>query len=170
MDRLIFTKHPDVVIATNTFVNVPIILQYEDTPLIQVVRSQPMGFTTEIPIYGRDGTYLAKVVGSRLVSTPQGMKAGVTLEHPDKMTVCKLGGQVMFEIVRDEAASLKTRAELYAPDGYFIKCTESPQPELYDTSGGALQVRGVTMVGNRFEGCRIGIRVGKDGSVGICCS
>jgi hypothetical protein len=61
---------------------VPTILQYDDTPLIQVVRVAEAGYTTEIPIYHSDGTYLAKVVGSQLYSTPEGQKAGVTLRHP----------------------------------------------------------------------------------------
>jgi hypothetical protein len=86
------------------------------------------------------------------------------------MTVCKLGDQVLFEIVREAAAALKTRTELNAPDGYFVKCTDAPQPELYDAAGGSLIVWGVTMVGNLFQGCRIGIWIKKDGSIAICCS
>lgn len=66
MDTLIYQAHPTVELATNRFINVPIILQYEDTPLIQVVKAVSAGFTTEIPIYHSDGTYLAKVVGSRI--------------------------------------------------------------------------------------------------------
>jgi hypothetical protein len=170
MDKLIFTSSPAVTIATNTFVNVPTILQYEDTPLIQVVRVEPAGFTTQIPIYHPDGTYLAKVVGSRLFTTSEGKKAGLSLTYPDKRTVCKLADQVLFEILRMDAAALKTRAELYAPDGYFVKCTDAPLPELYDASGGLLRVKGVTMIGNRIEGFRIGIWIRKDGSVAIGCN
>ena len=66
MNELIFTSAPIVKLATNTFINVPIILQYEDIPLIQIIKTESAGFTTEIPIYHPDGTYLAKVVGSRL--------------------------------------------------------------------------------------------------------
>jgi hypothetical protein len=79
MDKLTFTRSPAVTIATNTFVNVPTILQYEDTPLIQVVKVQPAGFTMQIPIYHPDGTYLAKVVGSRPFMTRDGEKVGLSL-------------------------------------------------------------------------------------------
>ena len=64
MESLIYQQFPVVHLASNTFVEVPTILQYDDVPLIQVVRAADAGFTTEIPIYHRDGTYLAKVVGS----------------------------------------------------------------------------------------------------------
>jgi hypothetical protein len=59
MDELIYQTSPAVTLATNLFVNVPVILQFDDTPLISVVKEQALGFTTEIPIYHADGTYLA---------------------------------------------------------------------------------------------------------------
>ncbi len=170
MDKLIFTSAPVVTLAANTFINVPIILQYEDIPLIQIVKVQPAGFTTEIPIYHSDGTYLAKAVGSRLFMTQDGEKAGLSLSYPKKMTVCKLGEKVLFEIIREGAAALKTRAELFAPDGYFVKVADTPQPQLFNTSGNSLQIHGTTIIGNSFQNCRIGIWVKKDGSVSLGCS
>ncbi len=167
MDKLIFTQIPAVTIATNTFINVPVILQYEDMPLISLVQTQPAGYTTQIPIYHSDGTYLAKAVGSRLFATPAGEKAGLKLEHPPKMTVCKLGDRTLFEIIREEAAALKTRAELYAPDGYFVKVKDDPQVQLYNAAGSALQIRGITMTRCTFQGLRIGIWIKKDGSIAI---
>jgi len=169
MDTLTFTEHPAVVLATNTFVNVPIVLQYEDRPLIQVVQQESAGYATEIPIFHSDGTYLAKVVGSRIFATSDGEKAGITLEHPDRMTVCKQEGRVLFEIRRTEAAALQMQAELFTPDGYFVKCTDSPVPELLDASGEALHIGGITMSGNTFQGCRIGIWV-KRGSISLGCA
>jgi hypothetical protein len=50
MDNLMFTASPRIVIATNTFVNVPIIIQYETTPMLEVVRQAAAGFTTKIPV------------------------------------------------------------------------------------------------------------------------
>jgi hypothetical protein len=170
MDKLIFTSSPTMSLATNIFINVPTILQFEDTPLISVIRVQPAGFTTEIPIFHSDGTYLAKAVGSRLVLTQNGKKAGLSLSYPKKMTVCKLGNRVLFEITRQEAASLKTRAELFTPDGYFIKLTDSPKPELFDAAQNSLTIGGVTMIGNTIVNCRIGIWIKKDGSISIGCS
>ncbi len=58
MDKLIYQTMPQVTFATNKFINVPIILQYDETPLISIVKEQNLGFTTQIPIYHADGTYL----------------------------------------------------------------------------------------------------------------
>jgi len=170
MDKMIFKSSPVVTIASNKFINVPTILQYEETPLIEIIKVQPAGFTTEIQIYHSDGSYLAKVVGSRLFLTKEGKKADLSLIYPNKMTVCKLGEKVLFEIIREEAAALKTRAELYTPDGCFVKLTEAPQPEIFDASGHSLRIKGITMVGNTFIGRRIGIWIKKDGLVSIGCS
>ena len=167
MDELIFTSAPIMSLATNIFVNVPIVLQYEDTPLIQIIKVQPAGFTTEIPIFHPDGTYLAKVVGSRLFLTKWGEKAGLSLTYPNKMTVCKLGNRTLFEISREEAAGLKTNAELFTPDGYFVKLTDSPEPVLIDTDGNSIKIQGVTMSRCTFQNCRIGIWIRNNGSITI---
>lgn len=120
-DNLIFHQSPTVEFATNYFHNVPVILQYDDQPLIEVVQDQSAGFTTQFSIFNKDGVYLAKVVGSRLFATDDGKKAGLSLTHPNRMTVCKVGDQVLFEITRKKAAALKTEAELFTPDGRFLR-------------------------------------------------
>ena len=66
MPELINTTSPTVMLGSNRFVNVPTILQFDDTPRISIVREEALGFTTEIPIYHADGTYLAKVRGTRV--------------------------------------------------------------------------------------------------------
>ncbi|MFA1216297.1 hypothetical protein ACDI54_27540 [Klebsiella pneumoniae] len=65
-DKLIFTQSPKIELGSNFFINVPVILQYKETPLISIEHSIGAGFTTNIPIYHSDGTYLAKVKGSQL--------------------------------------------------------------------------------------------------------
>lgn len=165
---LAFDEWPIFEIGTNLFVRVPVILQYEDTPLIEVVQRVPAGYDAKIAIYHPDGTYLAKVVGSRLVSTRAGRKAGVDLKHPAHKTICLLGKQVLFEIVRREAAALKTEAELYAPDGAFLKCTNvdfrarMPGERQKPLQLGGLQVRNM-----HLEDSKIGIRVFRDGRVAV---
>ncbi len=164
--KLLFSETTKITIATNTFINVQVILQYDDTPLIEVVRFEQAGFTTQIPIYHSDGTYLAKVVGSQLYLTQDGRKAGVTLEYPDKMTVCKIDGRVAFEIRREDAAALKTAAELFAPDGYFVRATDSGLG-LLNSSGDAIQIGGLTMSGSTISGFRVGIKIDSKGRVAI---
>lgn len=169
MDTLVFQTHPHVTFGGNLFVDVPVILQFEDTPLIEVIKEQEVGFTTQIPIYHEDGTYLAKVVGSRLFLTPDGQKAGVTLSHPDKMTVCSLGSKTLFEIRREQAAAIKAAAELFTPTGHFVRFA-AQAPQLLDAQGGGIQIRGVTFQGNTFQGCRIGFWMKADGSLAAGCS
>ena len=168
MESLIYEQFPVVHLASNTFVEVPIVLQYDNVPLIQVVRTAEAGFTTEIPIFHSDGTYLAKVVGSQIYATPDGTKAGVTLRHPGCATVCELNGQTLFELIREEAASLKTRAELYTPNGSFIKCADtSLAGYVMGPQKKQLTIGGITMVGCTVKGMKIGVLVKSDGSVAV---
>jgi hypothetical protein len=169
VEKLIFQNTPEVEFGSNKFINVPTILQFDDTPLIQVVKTQDAGFSTEIPIYHTDGTYLAKVVGSRIFKTAEGEKAGLTLRHPELMTVCELNGQTLFEIKRTSAASLKAAAELYTPNGYFVKYMSST-PRVLKSDGSSLQVGGILMTDCSFNGVRIGVWLKSNGSVSIGCN
>jgi hypothetical protein len=148
MPELIYHSSPEVTFASNTFINVPIILQFDETPLVSVVREQNLGYTTEIPIYHSDGTYLAKVRGTRVYSTEQGRAASV-------------------QIRQQPGDAFRISAELYTPSGYFVKVSDGPQPQVFNASGGALQVRGIVMIGNVFENLRIGVWIRRDGSVAI---
>lgn len=120
-DPLIFTETPIVTFASNTFLRVPVILQVDGSPLIEVVQTENAGYTTKFHIYHPDGSDLAVVVGSRLFCLPAGKKAGLRLHYPAGKTICELEGQTLFEIRRLEAAALSTEAELYSPCGRFIK-------------------------------------------------
>src|SRR3970040_1843251 len=101
MAKFIYQNSPRVTFATNRFVNVPIILQFDDTPLISIVREEQLGYTTEIPIYHSDGTYLAKVNGTRTYATEDGKKAGIQMRYPKGMTVCELNGRTAFELFHE---------------------------------------------------------------------
>jgi len=163
MDTLFFTNTPIVELATNKFIGVPVVLKYEDTPLIEVVRETTAGFTTRFQIYNNDGIHLAQVVGSRIFLTKDGAKAGIKLDHPDKMTVCKLNNRVLFEIHREDAAALKTAAELYTPDGFFVKCTDSPILGLINLQGETLSIGNASLSHNTIMNCPTGIWIRKNG-------
>jgi len=169
MEKLVFQSHPAVNFATNLFINCPIILQFDDDPLIEIVRIQNVGFSTSIPVYHADGTYLARVIGSQMHMTPEGKKAGIKLLHPQGMTVCSIGNQTLFEIARTDAAALKTAAELYTRTGYFVKYASS-SPSLINPNGEPLQINGNTMLSNTISGCRVGVWVQSNGSVSIGCN
>ena len=165
--ELVFQSSPKIVVATNTFINVPIILKYEDTPLIEVIKEQNIGFTTQIPIYHSDGTYLAKVTGNRVYPTEAGKKANIEIRDTPGKFICSLENKVMFELSHGVGDTFKAQAELFAPDGYFVKCSDNPKPELFDLTGNAIKVGGVTMVGNVFQNLSIGVWLRKDGSCAI---
>ena len=168
MDTLIFSKSPDITIATNTFKNVPIILQYEDVPLIEVVKIAKTNFTTQIRIYDINGIYMAKVKGSRIFKTDAGKKAGLHLKYPKNMIVCELNGKTMFETKFVSPVALSTSAELYTPDGAFIKTRHDSPIELFSAvNGSEISVSGITLQNCTFENLSIGIQVMKNGSVSM---
>ena len=153
--------------ATNTFINVPVILKYEETPLIEVVKEHGIGFTTQVPIYHSDGTYLAKVTGNRVYPTEAGKKAYIQIRDLEGKFICSLDNKVMFELTHGVGDVFKAAAELNAPDGYLVKCTDAPKPELFDQTGTAIRVGGITMIGNVFQNLSVGIWLGRSGSCAI---
>lgn len=170
MNKLIYQNSPRVTFATNQFENVPIILQFDDTPLISIVREESLGYTTEIPIFHADGTYLAKVNGTRIFATDAGKKAGLEMRYPNNMTVCEMNGRTVFEIFHEAGDAFTTHAELHTPTGCFVKSHDAPLPDVISATGEALEVGGIHMSNNLFVGCRIGIWLKSDGSCAIGCS
>ena len=168
--NLIYQTSPAVNLATNIFVNVPTIFQFDDTPLISVIRDHTLGFTTEIPIYHADGTYLAKVNGTRVYPTEAGAKAGIVMRSLEHQTVCEMAGKTLFEVFHQKGDAFRIQAELSTPSGYFVKMLDDPTPSVIKSDGQSLQVGGIMMSGNLFQGCRIGIWLKSDGSCAIGCN
>jgi hypothetical protein len=169
-DILVFAEHPEVLFANNKFLRVPVILQYEDTPLIEVTQEVRQAFTTKVPIYHSDGTLLAVAKGARLHPTDEGKKAGVVLRHPDRKVVCELNGKTLFEMERATAAALAIEAELNTPDGHFVRVRGEAPAALFKVSGQGLDLPAhgnARLTGGIFVGVDIGLRLRKDGSVEI---
>ena len=76
----------------------------------------------------------------------------------------------LIEIYHEHGDAFRTHAELYAPNGCFIKSHDAPMPDVISASGQALQIGGIRMSNNIFSGCRIGIWLRSDGSCAIGCS
>jgi hypothetical protein len=166
---LVFQDHPDVRIGTLTFRNVPTILQFDDTPLIEVRKSEPAGYTAHFHIFDSDGTDLAVVKGARLFPTEAGKKAGLTLRNPPNLTVCELAGKPLFELRRDGAAALKGWAELWTPTGLLIKAADSVASHMRQ-QGGWVQIGNLSVTGATFIGCDVAIHIQKDGQVKMLAS
>lgn len=65
--------------------------------------------------------------------TDDGEKAGLKVEKHQTLWVCTMNKQTLFEIHQQSGDAFKTSAELYTPDGYFIKCSNVPTPVIIDT-------------------------------------
>ena len=167
MKELIYHSSPAVTFAANTFINVPTILQFEDTSLVSIVREATLEYTTEIPIYHADGTYLAKVRGTRVYATKEGEAAEVAIRQLPTMWVCKVAGRTAFEIHHQQGDAFRLQAEFNTPTGYLVKVDNAPKPQLYNASGEALQVGDITVAGNMFKNLRIGVWIRSNGSVVI---
>lgn len=158
---LVFQSHPDVIIGSNTFRNVPTILQYADTPLIEVGKFEPAGYTTKFAVYHNDGTRVAIVKGSQIHLTPEGEKSSVRLRHEPNLTVCEFEGKPIYELRRDGAAALKGWAELYAPEGVLIKANSAETSAMLRT-GDPLAIDGMTLKNCEFINTAIGILVTRE--------
>jgi hypothetical protein len=124
-DDLIFLDRPTFQLGSNTFADVPVIVEYRGTPIIEVSQVENAGFTSQFRIYNPSGDYLAKVKGTQLYEVSEaGKKSNLRLRHPHRMTVCELDGRTLFEVRRTSAAALKASAELHTPDGLFIRVGE----------------------------------------------
>ena len=77
-----FVESPTVTIASNTFIDVPVILQYDAVPLIEVVRPVDASFTTRFRIYNDSGDQLAAVDGTQIYLTDAGTRSQLTRYHP----------------------------------------------------------------------------------------
>lgn len=77
--ELFFFTSPEVEFASNVFVNVPTIFQYDDTPLVEVVQAKTATYSAQFRIFDQDGIYVAKAVGTQLFLTPEGKKSNLVL-------------------------------------------------------------------------------------------
>jgi hypothetical protein len=163
--KLCYQSSPRITIATYTFINVPVVLKYEDTPLIEVVKEHGIGFTTQIPIFHSDGTYLAKVTGNRIFPTEEGKKANIKIRDMPGKFICSLGNKVIFELSHGVGEAFKADAELYTPDGHFVKCSNDPtgKLELFDSMDGGIKVGNVTVVECVLKNRAVGIWFRKNG-------
>jgi hypothetical protein len=72
-----------------------------------------------------------------------------------------------MELRREGSSALKGWAEIYAPEGVFIKAADAGVAGLL-RDGEPLQLGGFVIEGCTFEGCRIGIHARRSGiSIGV---
>ncbi len=157
-----FSASPEIEIATNRFIDVPTIIQFEDVPLMQVGNFEAAGYTTKFAVYHSDGTKIAVVKGSQVYLTEEGKNASLKMRHEPDLTACELEGRTIFELRRNGAAALKGAAELYAPEGAFIRANDSDMSALRG-DGTEIRIAGVQLSDCEFRGHAIGIHITSTG-------
>ena len=159
-----FSQPPEVTCATNVFEDVPVILQYRDDVLVEIVRMPDGSYTTSFVIFDETGTKLAVVQGIQIYPTAEGSGSGIELSFFEDRTVCRHAGDMRFEIERTGPESLRLSAELHAPDGRLIVVPHDGLPALLER-GEPIPLSGVVMKANRFTGVPIALHVHRDGSI-----
>ena len=159
-----FDSPPEIVLATNTFINIPVVLKYDETPLIEMIHTQDFGFTTRVHIYHSDGSPIGNVTGKRLFLVNEEKQVAIDIkETTDKLT-CRLLNKVVFQIASSKEASLNMMCELYIPGGYMVKCSGWSKPQLFDPNGDIIPVGGVLVNGCIFRNSPVGIWLKQNGS------
>jgi hypothetical protein len=169
--EIIFQTAPEVIVASNRFVNVPTIIQYDETPLLQVVKATEAGYTSRFHVYNQNGEKIAVVDGSQIYLTNNGKKVKLVARHYPGVTAFELEGKTIMELRRTEAAALKTDAELFAPGGILLKAADHSISQLAFAGSDPMVVSNqssvVMMSGNTIRDVSIGILFHKGGGFTI---
>ena len=161
VNSLIFSPSALVRFGGNTFVNVTTLLQVDGIPLIETIKNDSISNTTRFSIFNSDGTPLALVLGTRLILTPSGEKAGVSVTFQSRLTICALGPKILFEIRRVSAAYLAITAELYSPTGLVVKSNPSVPFATFSRDG--RQIATASISTPTLRNARIGFSVTDEG-------
>lgn len=156
MENLIYSSKPAITIATNTFINIPVILKIDDDHIIEMVQDVELGYTTLMSIFNSDGVGIAKVKGTRIYPTEAGKEHGLEIDKLHDTWVGRLDGQIIFENKVENGELFKMQAELYSPTGYLFKATDV-DGVLLNKDG--IRIGGLFMHGNVFEGGEVGIHM-----------
>lgn len=161
-DSLVYVPQNMVLFATNMFINVPVILQYKNVPLIKTLKFVDASYTAEFNIFNQDGVQLAVVKGTQIYLTENGKKTNLVHRYLEDGTAVELDGKTLYELRRTEATALKAEAELFTPTGQFVRCHSDVSIDSI-IEAKPFQYGGVTMSHNAIVGAKIGILVDDTG-------
>jgi len=155
--EVIFQSVPAVRLASNTIIGCPTVLQFNETPLLEITREIQAGFTIRFPVYDSSGIKIANVVGPRIILTEAGKSANITQRHEPNLLVCERDGKPILELRKTGAAALQGAAELYSPSGYLVKASDAGTAALTRGGDQALCVGGTIMHECRVMNAPIGL-------------
>ena len=164
-DQQIPPPNYTVKFCTNIFTNVPVILQYDDTPLLWVTQSMTGNLETEARIYSQDGEDLGRWKGKSLHLTGQGKKAGLTIEHPAGVDVLKMGTRTLCELRKPTPLLLHPTVELYSPTGTLLTGAPDIVAVAMSRSNQPLELSGMILQDNLLANRPVGIHITSDGQI-----
>lgn len=153
--------------ASNCFVDVPTILQYENMPLVECFQEISGSRTLRCNLFSNSGDLLAVLKGTQLYKTRFGESAEIRLRHHADATVCEQNGKELFVAKRRGPTALSIEAELHTFDGSFVSCHTSVDGYINAKDQGNLQIGGLTVMGSTLVGCPIGILLYSDGGIAL---
>jgi hypothetical protein len=156
-------KHFRVVLGGNTFIDTPTLLEYKGQSLFTLERQEETGFlAVSFRIYDEHGAHLGSVVRNDFHPNAhyEGPKSfAISGKVHDWVVEERPAGRVVCAIRQKEAAKpaeLHLSVNIFTPDGFLVSATPD-----------SINLRGIIMRGNTFVGCRAGIVVQADGSMGL---
>ncbi len=141
-----------VIIGGNTYINVPNIVVYKETPLFTMKRSESDGsLEIDLEIFDEKGARIATVRRGMIVQGNQ--DAYEIKEEADRYSVMeKATGQVICDIrkrAQAENTELEVSVKLYTPDGFLFEAT----PEHTNLA------QSILLSGNVFQNMSTGILI-----------
>ncbi len=168
MDPVVPLTEYKVCFCTNWFVNIPIIVQFDETPLLQFVPSVEATPESVCQIFSENGDDLGRLKGKRLFLTEDGEKAGVTIRHLDGVDVLEKGKQTLCELRKPNPYELHPTIELYSPTGTLLTGAPDQVAQAIMPDGQTPLLKGsFVLVANTFVGGRVGLHIRSDGRFSI---
>lgn len=165
-EQFYYQSSPVIVLGTNKFIDVPVILKYEDTVLTEMVKEVDLGYTTEFTIYHNDGTGLAKVKGTRIYPIREGADPGIkVVKHADTWELL-LADRTIIEVQHTADGAFRFFGELHTPDGNLLGLKVVPEMNINVTAGG-IQFAGGMYADNIIQGAKVGIWIRSNGAISL---
>lgn len=156
-----------VVLATNTFENVPVILQYDKQPIISVDISNS---NLKFAFYNKEGLKIADIIEEDIhPCVAEDNNLTVLPKTPlKKIYKVNYNGKTVIQVKQKSASDFEIQeAELFMPDGYKITISKGCEIEVKNKNGEKIGKSRVIMSNNTFINVPVGVFVQKDGTINI---
>jgi hypothetical protein len=152
MSRWKVPEHFKVILGGNTYIDCPVLINYQGQSLFELRRSERDGYLgINFDVYGSNGKRLGTVRNCNFVPpAPKGYTVESEMDH--YTLVEDDTGRMICDIrLRSEApeeAEIDVAADMYMPNGFLLRLTPD------ETNAG-----GMTLKGNTFHNCGSAVRI-----------